>query len=235
MLPRRAKALFYSLAGPAMRLNGSLYRTVRAPRAHDLRVHLGPGQRNYLPGWINVDANMFTGKCDVWADLRNALPFKPGTVAALYSHHVIEHLPDLTEHFTEAFRCLAPGGAYRVGGPNGDAAISKFQAGDAAWFGDWPDKRRSIGGRFENLVFCRGEHLTILTYSFLSELLEDAGFVNIVRRLPVKDTGFPALFADAMQTEHETDFEFPHTLLVEAQKPPARNGTAGCLAANGTR
>lgn len=202
-----------------MRLNGTVHRLLRTPRDDANRAHLGPGQKAYLPGWINVDANILTAKCDVWADLRDPLPFRDDTIAACYSHHVIEHLPALEAHFAEVMRCLAPGGVYRVGGPNGDTAIAKFAAGDAGWFGDWPDKRRSMGGRLENFIFCRGEHVTILTFSYLSELLEDAGFVNIIRRLPVKDSGFPELFSDAMATESETDFDAPHTLLIEAQKP----------------
>lgn len=218
MLSRKAKALFYATTGPLMRANGMLYRATRAP-AGPIRVHLGPGKKRYLPGWVNVDANMFTGKCDVWADLRNPLPFRNESISALYSHHLIEHLPDLRAHFAEAMRCLAPGGAYRAGGPNGDSAIRKFAERDSGWFADFPDKRRSLGGRFENFIFCRGEHLTILTESYLKELLEDAGFVNVTARLPVKDTGFPGLFGDAMQTEHEKDFEYPRTLLIEMVKP----------------
>ena len=141
-------------------------------------VQLGPGQKNYLPGWVNVDANIFTGKCDVWTDLRNPLPFRDATVNAFYSHHVIEHLPDLAFHFSEMYRCLKPGGSFRVGGPNGDAAMRKFLEGDASCFIDSRTGAR-IGGRFENFIFCRQEHLTILTYSWLEELAIAAGFEAI--------------------------------------------------------
>lgn len=219
MLPRFLKSAFYIVAGPAMRINSACYRAFHAPRGGLIRAHLGPGQKRYLPNWINADANMFTAKCDVWTDLRDPLPFRSGTVSAFYSHHMIEHLPKLEPHFAEVMRCLVPGGVYRVGGPSGDTAIAKFIEGDSDWFGDWPDKRRSMGGRFENFVFCRGEHLTILTFSFLAELMQDAGFVDITRRLPVKDTGYPEFFSDAMATEYENDFDAPHTLLIEARKP----------------
>ena len=219
MLSRRQKALFYAFASPMMRISGTAYRRFGAPREGQIRVHLGPGQTKYLPSWINVDANMFTGKCDVWADLRNPLPFRPGTVKAMYSHHVVEHLPDLRLHFKEAMRCLSPGGIYRVAGPNGDAAIRKFVDEDLAWFTDWPDERRSIGGRLDNFIFCRAEHVTILTRSFLTELMEEVGFTNIAARLPVRDTGYPELFDDAMRTEAEDDYDWPHTLILEGEKP----------------
>src|SRR5579862_1192890 len=160
MLSRRAKATFYALTSPLMRVNGWRHRLLGTPkRTGDICVQLGPGQEHYLPGWINVDANMFTAKCDIWADLRYPLPFKNGTVTAMCSHQVVEHLPDLPFHFREVYRCLKPGGIYRVGGPNGDAAIKKFAQGDFAWFPDYPDDRKTLGGRFDNFIYCRQEHL----------------------------------------------------------------------------
>jgi predicted SAM-dependent methyltransferase len=221
MLSRQAKAAFYALAGPLMAANGVLYRTFRAPRAGGgtFRAHLGPGQRNYIGGWINVDANRFTGRCDVWADLRNPLPFHPDSLDAVYSHHVIEHLPNIEQHLQDVFRCLKPGGVYRVGGPHGDSAIRKFLENDREWFTDFPDKRVSIGGRFENFIFCRQEHLTILTYSYLEELLTRSGFVDIRSCMPTRETGAPELFAECLKIELEHDFETPHTLIVEACKP----------------
>ena len=44
------------------------------------------------------------------------------------------------------------------------------------------------------------------------------GFVNIKKMLPVKDTGYPEWFSDCLIEEHESDFETPHTLIVECQK-----------------
>jgi len=219
MLPRHLKSAFYASAGPLMKINGVLYRRFRAPRDGRIQVHLGPGQKNYIDGWINVDANIFTGKCDVWADLRNPLPFHDSTVDAFYSHHMIEHLPDIRNHLVDVFRCLKPGGTYRLGGPNGDSAIAKFVQDDKAWFGDFPDKRRSIGGRLENFVFCRQEHLTILTFSFLQELLEDAGYVAITGHIASVGTSRPEIFSDCFPFESEPDHEYPRTLVIEASKP----------------
>jgi len=218
MLSRAAKAAFYIGAGPLMRINGVLYRMLRAPRSGHQKAHLGPGQSNYIPGWINVDANTFTGRCDVWADLRNPLPFRDGTLDAIYSHHVVEHLPSMASHFAEAHRCLKPGGVYRVAGPNGDSAIRKYLEGEADWFGDWPDKHRSVGGRMNNFILCRNEHLAILTESFLRELLEDAGFNSIETCDVVRTTTRPDLFADCLAMEQESDFDAPHTLVLEAKK-----------------
>lgn len=219
MLSRRIKNLFYVAAGPLMKANGFLYRYFLAAKKGMHKVHLGPGQRNYMVGWINVDANRFTGKCDVWADLRNPLPFNDETIDAFYSHHMVEHLPNLEQHFREVYRCLKPGGVYRVGGPNGDSAIKKFMEHDDKWFGDFPDKRSSIGGRFENFIFCRREHLTILTYTFLEELMTKAGFVDVKGCKPMLETHYPELLEECLSMEHESDFDNPHTIIVEAVKP----------------
>ena len=218
MIPRTLKASYFIVAAPMMRMNGALYRLIRAPKS-GVKAHLGPGRKRYLQGWTNVDANMFTAKCDVWTDLRYGLPFRDNSLHAAYSHHVIEHLPNMRAHLAEVFRCLQPGGVYRVGGPNGDSAIRKFIEDEKSWFSHFPEDRRSIGGRLENFIICAGEHLTILTESFLRELLEDAGFVNISLCKPIVDSGFPELFADALKQEHESDMDCPHTLVLEAAKP----------------
>jgi predicted SAM-dependent methyltransferase len=218
MLSRFTKAAFYQVVGPMMWANGILYRALRAPKGGGHKVHLGPGQNNYIPGWVNVDANMFTGKCDVWADLRNALPFDDNSIDAIYSHHMVEHLPNMDFHFAEVYRCLRPGGIYRVAGPNGDTAIQKFVEGDKDWFGDWPDKRSSIGGRLNNFILCRNEHLTILTESYLRELMEAAGFRDLVRCVPTRDTSRQDLFSDCLKYEYEKDFSAPRTLVLEGVK-----------------
>jgi predicted SAM-dependent methyltransferase len=222
MISRSSKALFYAIAGPAMKLNGSVYRAFRAPRIGTVKVQLGPGQQHYLSGWINVDANVFTRNCDVWADFRNKLPFRDQTVDAFYSHHVIEHLPESlwSFHFREIFRCLKSGGVFRVGGPNGESAIKKFEEGDKEWFGDFPDKRKSLGGRFSNFILCRGEHVAILTFSWLEEVAHQAGFETLWRCQPVTETHFSSVFDKlVLQNEWESTPECPHTLVVEAQKP----------------
>ncbi|MEQ8327948.1 MAG: methyltransferase domain-containing protein [Parvibaculum sp.] len=221
MLARATKELFYTVAGLVMALNGHIYRTFRAGsavRKSSVRLHLGPGQKAYLPGWTNIDANMFTSKCDIWLDLRNPLPFPDNSVDAIYSHHMIENLPDIEAYFRDTFRVLKPGGIYRAAGPNGDMAIAKFIENDHDWFGDWPDKYDSIGGRFANFIFCRNEHLTILTESYLTELAQRAGFKHVKRLLPVMETGHTHLFEDCLAHEHERDYDAPHTLVLELEK-----------------
>lgn len=233
MITRNLKAFFYFAFSWLMAVNGARYRKWKAPKTDitsvapradgaksAIKVQLGPGKRNYLDGWINLDSNCFTAKIDVWVNLEFSLPLNDSSIDALYSHHVIEHLPDLRFHFAEAFRVLKPGGVYRVGGPHGDNSIKKFLEGDLAWFPTFPDSYRSIGGRFQNYIFCRREHLTILTFSYLEEIMTDAGFVDLRGCMPTRESNYPEFFdAAVLKLEFESDFQTPHTLIIEARKP----------------
>lgn len=219
MVPRPVKAAYYALLSPVMRINAARHRQFPNALRHSRRAHLGPGQKNYLAGWINVDANLVSSHPDIWADLRYKLPFPDNSLEAIYSHHVIEHLPNLDFHFKDMFRCLKPGGVIRVGGPHGDNAMRAMADGRRDWFYDWPTNRRSLGGRFENFVFCKGEHLTILTESFLQELSENAGFTEFRSCLP-KQSGSIGIFDETIfDLEPLSEPRLPHTLLMEARKP----------------
>ena len=220
MISSSLKSAYYLLLSPAMRINSYFYKKFFSPSKSnkEIFVQLGPGKTNYLDGWVNVDSNIISGKLDVWCDLRYGLPFKKLTVDAFYSHHVIEHLPNLRGHFKEIYACLKQGGIYRLGAPNGDSAIKKFIEKDYSWFSDFPENRKSIGGRFENFIFCKGEHLTIITFSMLEEMLSEVGFKSIKLMLPKKESSRMQIFKKCLEMEWEGDFKFPHTIIVEAIK-----------------
>ena len=217
---RSTKAAFLLLAGPLKALNGFRYRTFWDRGRRNVRVQLGPGRRNYLRGWVNVDANAFTGRADIWADLRHRLPFPRESVSAFYSYHVVEHLPDPAFHFRELWRCLEPGGCFRVGGPNAHSGAMKYLEGDIGWFGTFPQHRRSIGGRFDDFLLCANQHWVILTPSFLQELAEDAGFRNLVFKAPGTESQYPMIFDQTvLRLEHESDPVSPHSIIIEGEKP----------------
>jgi SAM-dependent methyltransferase len=217
MVSRSSKALYFAAMRTPMYLNGLLYKQLRQP-TKPLKVHLGCGQKNYIPGWVNVDANRFTAKIDLWADFERRLPFRDRSVNSFYSFHVIEHFADasLPRHFQEMYRALGSGGVIRVGGPNIESACAKLLSGDLDWFPTFPDERSSIGGRFANFLFCRNEHLTALTGSYLEEIAGAAGFSEIKRCLPVKETNYD--FEEVLPFEYEDDYEYPHTVMIEARK-----------------
>jgi predicted SAM-dependent methyltransferase len=217
MIGRSAKAAYYAMLSVPMRLNGQIYKHLRQGSA-PIKVHLGCGQKNYIPDWVNVDANFVTARIDLWADLRHGLPFRDNSVERLYSFHVIEHLPDslLVAHFREMYRALVPGGTIRVGGPNIDNACKKLLENDTQWFPDFPDLRTTVGGRFTNFVFCRNEHLTALTRSYLEEIALSAGFTDLHFCAPVSESVY--FGREVLQYEYENDHEYPHSILIEARK-----------------
>jgi hypothetical protein len=221
VIPFWLKRSYYAAMWLPMRVNGTLYRVARQPK-EPIRVHLGCGQVHYIPGWVNVDANIFSARPDVWANLLDPLPFRKNSVKMFYSHHMIEHLPDrfLASHFRDMYECLIPGGGIRIGGPDVGNACKKFAEGDLAWFSSMmPIPRQSLGGKFTNFVFCGGEHLTALSESYLRELAADAGFVDVRRCAPVRESDLVG--PEVLSTEHESDPEVPHTVIIEARKPHA--------------
>lgn len=227
MISRELKAAYYAAFRLPMRISGAIYRKIKAPASGNsevIKVQLGPGQRNYLANWINLDANFLTAQCNVWANLEDPLPFKDKSVDVFYSHHVVEHISDrnLSKHFSEMYRCLKPGGMIRLGGPNGDMAIRKYLDGDASWFSDFPDRHSSIGGKLKNFIFCRNEHLTILTPSYLEELSSMAGFERFAVCTPGRTTtNSEFITEDVLALEPESSLAEPHTLIIESYKPHA--------------
>jgi predicted SAM-dependent methyltransferase len=200
-----------------MRLNHWRYRLFSS--GSHLRVHLGCGQVHYLNGWLNVDGNILSARPDLWIDLTHGLPFPDNSVQVFYSHHVLEHLTaeQIAGLFREMFRCLEPGGGVRVGVPHAGNAYRMYVEGRHDWFSDFPQKRRSLGGRCSNFLLCANEHLCLLDFSYLEELLTKAGFVGLKECLPSRESSLVG--AEVLQREGESNFDIPHTLIIEAKKP----------------
>ena len=52
----------------------------------------------------------------------------------------------------------------------------------------------------------------------LEEILSDVGFKDIKLMLPVKESSRIDIFDKCLEMEYEGDFQFPHTIIVEASK-----------------
>ena len=76
----------------------------------------------------------------------------------------------------------------------------------------------SVGGRFDDRILCNNEHLALLTFSFIEELMKNAGFETVYTCLPVRETNYPDFFRECLEKEYESDFDIPHTMIVEGQK-----------------
>ena len=53
----------------------------------------------------------------------------------------------------------------------------------------------------------------------MTEILEEVGFIDINKYLPTKETQKPEIFNECLSLENESDFENPHTLILEVKKP----------------
>lgn len=86
----------------------------RLDRSKPLLLHLGCGPRR-LEGWINADL-AGRQKIDLALDARKRLPFPAGSLDAIFSEHLLEHLDyDEAERLLrECARVLKPGGVVRI-------------------------------------------------------------------------------------------------------------------------
>lgn len=187
-------------------------RPANGPR----HLHLGCGTK-YLPGFLNIDGNLFN-KIDLWLDVRNGLPFPSNTVDSIYSTHMFEHFyPDeLQVLLRECQRVLKPGGGVRLIVPNLASAIAAYSQNQSDWFDDaFPRHFDSLGGRFSNFVFCDGQHRTAFDFSYLEEILRQAGF----REVEQSGEGESRLYGSQVPSYEPGDSrDLPHSLYVEAFK-----------------
>ncbi len=183
-----------------------------------LYLHLGSGKEYIdLPGYVNIDIHPFYRK-DIWLDVRLGLPFPGRSVDAIYCSHLLEHFgaPQALKLLRECRRTLRPQGGIRLVTPHLGKAIAAYVAEDRDYFSDFPDKRRSVGGRFANHMLCRDQHRLLFDFSFMEECLSEAGFTESVECAPRESRLFPP--DDLRVFEHETK-ETHNSLFVEALRP----------------
>ena len=218
MLHQRYKDIVFWGIAKATVPNYFLRRYVMRARPANgaCHLHLGCGPK-YLSGFLNIDGNLFN-KIDVWLDVRNGLPFRSGSVDSIYSTHMFEHFyPDeLKRLLQECLRVLKDGGGIRLIVPSLESAIAAYTQERSDWFYDsFPRHFDSLGGRFSNFVFCDGQHRTAFDFSYMSEVLREAGF----RAVEKSAEGKSRLYGTSVpQYEPEDLKDLPHSLYVEAFK-----------------
>jgi predicted SAM-dependent methyltransferase len=215
MKSQRLKDLYYASFAKLSLLSYLWHRTVhRGYGSIGGYLNIGCGPK-YVEGMINIDGNIFQRK-DLWLDVTVGLPFPDGCVSGIYASHILEHFDAhrAKKLLFEFCRVLKPGGAVRLIVPSLEYAIRAYQTGNAEKLPAWPDTSHSIGGRFNNFMLCRNQHRTMFDFTFLEELLMEAGFTKIFQERAHTSQHFSA---DHMRFESDPSLR-EISLYVEAFK-----------------
>jgi len=138
----------------------------------NLRVNVGCGHIT-LPEFLYVDRRRLPG-VDVLADV-DALPFDPGTVAELYSAHLLEHFPIeqlervLLPHWLSMLKC---GGVVRAVVPDAEAMISAYGRGEMSF-----DDLRCVTFGLQD--YDGDFHFNMFSRDSLRSVLSRAGFEQL--------------------------------------------------------
>jgi SAM-dependent methyltransferase len=144
----------------------------------NLRLNLGCGHLA-LPDYVNVDFRPLDG-VDVVADVRD-LPFEDGSVAEVFSAHLLEHFPQeelerrVLPHLVSRLR---PEGTFVAVVPDAETMVREYVAGRYSF----EDLREVTFGDQE---YAGDFHFTMFTPAALSALLEKAG----LEQVEVRTTG----------------------------------------------
>lgn len=125
-----------------------------------------------LEGYVGIDINpAFTGYS---ADARH-LPCRDGTVDAIYSSHLIEHVRGTDVLLAEWFRVLRPGGVLTVRCPNLLGMVTRWlEMGPERW--EWYFTQHLFGWAD---VPAEMRHCTGFEQQTLADALTRAGFVDV--------------------------------------------------------
>jgi predicted SAM-dependent methyltransferase len=144
---------------------------------HDLCVNLGCGYRP-MKDWINVDQARGPEVQVVW-DLRRGLPFQDESCTAIFSEHVIEHVPreDAERLLAECHRVLAQDGVLRLSTPDAGHYLRSY-AGDQNFLRDpaFGEAAGTAMDRVNQMMREYGQHLWVYDAESLISLLQSAGF-----------------------------------------------------------
>lgn len=108
-------------------------------------------------------------------DVTKRFPYRDGEFEAVYSSHVLEHIPpaDAARCMREVYRVLAPGGVARIAVPDLDLRIRSYDPEKAdEWFERLLETRQTRS---------KNRHHWMYNEVSLRKLFRDAGFSEIHR------------------------------------------------------
>jgi predicted SAM-dependent methyltransferase len=118
----------------------------RKQDAEKLMVNIGSGiyyrrhwrTLDFPSAWYPYPDYMVSYKFDLTGGA--PFPFEDDAVAFFFCSHTIEHIPqEFCQHiFNEVYRCLRPGGAFRITTPDFDKGYNAYARGDESYFDKYP-------------------------------------------------------------------------------------------------
>ena len=165
-------------------------RGARQARQHDkntsvIRLDLGGGDAPGSTGWLNIDV---TDGADIYWDLRRGIPFGDGRVEAVYSSHLLEHMPFAEGQalLAEAYRVLAPGGTISICVPNA-ALYLRAYANDQQLPSEYFTWSPALNGTtridmVNYVAYMGGAHAYMFDTENLIRRLELVGFTQVRER-----------------------------------------------------
>jgi SAM-dependent methyltransferase len=163
-------------------------------------------------GWINSDQKQAPG-VDLTCDILDGLPLEDDSIDYAVSIHALPELPldRLVPALRELRRVLRPGGVLRLALPDLERGFRAYVEGERDYFLVPDDAARSLGGKLVTQLLWFGYARSLFTADFIEELLQKAGFDEIVHcRFMETSSGFAEIV--------ELDNRERESLFVEAFK-----------------
>ena len=183
----------------------SFFQWKRLAKQDVIKLELGSGAKKGTNGFTTVDIY----GADIHRDLRLGIPLKNDTVSAIYSSHMLEHIPyqQLIPFLKECLRVLKTGGQISVCVPNArnyiDAYIDKrnFNLSDSFYQPAVVDTDSFID-QVNYIAYMAGEHCYMFDEENLVNTLRKAGFNSVFLRtfdesIDLKDRDFESIYAIA--------------------------------------
>lgn len=90
-----------------------------------MKLNLGCGLKKFVgDGWVNVDAYDSCEPDVVWDLNKTPFPWETGSIDHIYMSHILEHIPNWWDAFTECARILKPGGTLEIRVPDESSATA---------------------------------------------------------------------------------------------------------------
>lgn len=191
------------------------------------KLQIGAGH-HLLEGWFNTDINLVVPGV-LWLDTSQPFPIADHSFAYVMSEHHIEHIAyqQGVNMLQESFRVLKPGGKIRISTPDLGGYIKIYTTKVKTpqqqeyinlireHFMPWAEQDDS-GIFVLNNAFRNWEHQFLFDEALLNQVLNQVGFVNVVRKGPWESDDEHLRQIENRGDNAINNFE---TVTLEAQKP----------------